>query len=392
MALQRIACWLVLNLLESEMKQFAFLIAQDLANIYRKHSMAELLAMFTHDGGGGHATSRPPELVDVLRGSKEHLPSFKEVLHLEVADGPRRLRGVRETLESAKEAHDVRIKDRQMLAWVMDKLERISQRTSQNALAQEQEQEQEQEKEQMTVHKPERQKVIYSDLAFSRVGEEQVPWPIELLCNSSDPSAASAFYPASEFACEHGRTINLPGELLLSNNWYRKAWHGPRRIKNAILILEWIPSLRALSEQREGSRLSQATLSSAQRVIAQLWRIFAVGGHLAPDALHALLVTARLVLPTDVLADEHRVCHGLSSQEELEKLLLGPRFRTAVGGRRFLVVSLGEAASLRVAIHARRSEPLMRTSGGESAGDSAIGLRAVAQVQLSPPPRPANES
>ena len=48
--LEKVTCWLVLNTLDSESKQFNMLVQQDLANVYRRLSMAELLRLHRHHG------------------------------------------------------------------------------------------------------------------------------------------------------------------------------------------------------------------------------------------------------------------------------------------------------------------------------------------------------
>ena len=64
-------------------------------------------------------------------------------------------------------------------------------------------------------------------------------------CN--DCRLQAFFFSARTFRIHLGNTLEMPEDVLLSENWYKQHWTGPRRLKNAIVLLEWIPSLRDLA-------------------------------------------------------------------------------------------------------------------------------------------------
>ena len=86
------------------------------------------------------------------------------------------------------------------------------------------------------------QPVIFSDIAFARSHEKAPAWPLQAL--ASEAAAAEHFYPASRFGLPGtlGVRLPFPACMHLSDGFFRRDWEGPRRIKNAILLLEWLPS------------------------------------------------------------------------------------------------------------------------------------------------------
>ena len=152
--LEDIVCWLVINSLDTECKQFNFLMQQDLANLYRRHSLSQLLTMFLQDGF---------EVAD--EGIRAHLVSFRESLNLDVADGLRVPRSFDENLRTMRDDHRdciVGPNSEGQLNRIFEKVASMHFASEDGGLAQEQEQEQEEEKEQESAEGPDDQPVIFS--------------------------------------------------------------------------------------------------------------------------------------------------------------------------------------------------------------------------------------
>ena len=120
----------------------------------------------------------------------------------------------------------------------------------------------------------------YIDMAYLREGEEPQRWAFCTLgetrvTDGSDeapqlaPLADGSFYPASQFRL-HARTpLPFPQYLQVSRNYFNLGWVGDRRLKNAVMVLEWVPSTKQLSPLPTGaaemSEAQQARLHAALR-------------------------------------------------------------------------------------------------------------------------------
>ena len=74
-----------------------------------------------------------------------------------------------------------------------------------------------------------------------RDDEQQSPWSPDALGQPFDDGQHPCFYPASSFKVHHGKSLQLPPEILLSQNFYKASWEGSRKLKNAVVLLDWIP-------------------------------------------------------------------------------------------------------------------------------------------------------
>ena len=148
--------------------------------------------------------------------------------------------------------------------------------------------EQEQEKEQEQEQEQEIEMERYVDMAYQRDGEEPRRWAFCTLGQLPKTDAADAadavtvstaaarasrapcwalplfgdgtFYPASEFRVHSRAPLPFPPSLAISRNRFNLEWMGERRLKNAVMVLEWVPSVAQL---RRTSPLAR-TLSSEQ--------------------------------------------------------------------------------------------------------------------------------
>ena len=148
--------------------------------------------------------------------------------------------------------------------------------------------EQEQEKEQEQEQEQEIEMERYVDMAYQRDGEEPRRWAFCTLGQLPKTDAADAadaatvstaaarasrapcwalplfgdgtFYPASEFRVHSRAPLPFPPSLAVSRNHFNLEWMGERRLKNAVMVLEWVPCVAQL---RRTSPLAR-TLSSEQ--------------------------------------------------------------------------------------------------------------------------------
>lgn len=222
--------------------------------------------------------------------------------------------------------------------------------------------------------------VIFSDIAFSRSEERAPPWKLEVL--ASEAKAADSFYPASKFGVpgQLGKTLQLPPFVQMSDGFFRRQWEGPRRIKNAIMLMEWIPSQAGFAAAVDSPiPLSGGGATAAEaQVFDRLWKLFSNAvGLVTPDAVEVILTCALHVpVSADTLAELMAGSAGVKSGAELRALLTSPRLTSAHRGRHFVAVSLREAETLRALIHLRRRRPLLAES---LQSDARIALRCVAR-------------
>eukprot|EP00796_Vickermania_ingenoplastis_P003610 gene3610-2550_t len=110
--------------------------------------------------------------------------------------------------------------------------------------------EQEAEEEQQQEAEEEQQRIT----AFSRDDEKPLPWRLETLqrCTtdadaSTRPTDGSCFYPMRHFTVHMNppgvRLARLDARFMLSDNYFRLEWSGlgERRLRNAVLYLDWVP-------------------------------------------------------------------------------------------------------------------------------------------------------
>ena len=152
--LERILCWLLVNTVNSEIKQCSFLLTQDLSNLKRRAALSELLKIM--EKVGDDASSQPSTRLQ-LADLKEPLRTFRENLNLVVPEEQREVRSAQQRLaEQEKEAErgisgseEEQAATKAILKRIFGRVaQRSSETESKDETEQEQEQEQEEEKEQ----------------------------------------------------------------------------------------------------------------------------------------------------------------------------------------------------------------------------------------------------
>jgi hypothetical protein len=250
----------------------------------------------------------------------------------------------------------------------------------------EQEQEKEEEKEAEQQVELER----FSMLNYARDGEEPTRWCFARLKDSTMLFKSKAMYAMKNFAL-HGRpSLPFPEPLAMTRNYHNAEWVGDRRIKNCVMVAEWVPSVAILGggpgngqpptappakrsvrqqSRREQGGMSAQSLSTLRSTLA----LFDVGGHgaFAKAELQAVLHASgdEGADAADVLAEEGGAT--ALSTEQISSLLISGRHRRSQPGRRFLLVSLAEAETLRFILHQRQGQALVEGA------DVALALRCL---------------
>ena len=68
-----------------------------------------------------------------------------------------------------------------------------------------------------------------------------------MVCALQECSEVTQFYTASTFALHRTKPITFPSYTMLSENYFNPGWAGDRRLKNVVMVLEWIPSVSKLA-------------------------------------------------------------------------------------------------------------------------------------------------
>lgn len=267
----------------------------------------------------------------------------------------------------------------------------------------EQSKEQEQEKEAEQEQEREVEMERYVDLAFLRDGEEPTRWAFCTLAQRGGGAASSdggggngssdtmptplhngTFYTASQFRLHSRISLPFPPYLLCSRNYFDLGLRGERRLKNAMMVLEWVPSASQLTPLPTGAtplcEAQQTRLQSALRLLD----LDSSGSFERGELREALRSAEDLQLSEgelDELLDEAGVEAGVEghagkaprvlSHDALHDVLTSGRYRRADDGRYFVLLSLAEAQTIRMIMHMRQGRPLIDGS------DVALALRCL---------------
>ena len=262
------------------------------------------------------------------------------------------------------------------------------------------------------------------DRAYLREGEEPTSWAFSTLAERREPGGedeaklppptASAvgdalkhdlltlapfrdgsFYRASQYRLTQRSPLPFPEYLCVTRNHHNLDWVGERRLKNAVMLLEWVPSVSAL----EPLSSKAGTLSEVQeRRLRNALSLLDNGGagRLSRKELREVLRSAEDLQLSDAEIDALLGEHGVStpplprrsspgdappavsrtvsalSFEELREVLISGRYRQIEAGRFFVLLSLQEAETIRCILHLKTGQPLF--PGGP---DVALSLRCI---------------
>ena len=151
----------------------------------------------------------------------------------------------------------------------------------QAALEAEQTQEQEEEREKELEDEKEKEIEVekFSDAAYSRENEAPIPWAF---ANLADVARCDQFYGGSDFKLFKRKALALPDYVQFSRNYFNPKWSGERRLKNVVMLLEWVPKLSL----RTGTVEQEEALTSLQEeTIDRAIGLFAAQSTSADDSL-----------------------------------------------------------------------------------------------------------
>ena len=253
--------------------------------------------------------------------------------------------------------------------------------------------EQEQEKAQEQEQEQEIEMERYVDMAYQRDGEEPRRWAFCTLAEAANgerlnastaapeglaPFGAGSFYQARDFRLYGRAPLPFPPCLAVSRNHFNLEWVGERRLKNAVMVLEWVPSVSALRRvPPAATKLSEAQsakLSDALKLLdtsgegsygrAQLAQLLRAAEHEEPSKA-----------ALDLLLREEEGCEGAEpkrlSYEETKSVLRTGALRHGDLGRHYVLLSLAEAETIRCILHMRQGKELVPGS------DVALALRCI---------------
>jgi hypothetical protein len=248
--LTAVSAWLVVNSMRSERVQFNQLCIQNVANVWRKSAYSSLLLRH-------HELTSTSNYADVDSSLRRHLETFCEPIDFSLRESMLDPVHFSEAIVRRADAFS------DIVAMLPDKQQRVIseviswvQVTSDAAAAvgpvaaedrevfldsemvQEQEQEQEEEQEREQEQEIEIEK--YVDLAYSREHEEPVCWPLGTLTTPLGQQA-EPFYPLSEFRLYKRSPLPFADYIYCSNNYFNPMWSGARRIKNVVMVMDWLP-------------------------------------------------------------------------------------------------------------------------------------------------------
>jgi len=351
-----IAGWLVINSMRSEQVQWSMLCMQNVANVYRKNALKELTR-----------SSEPSD------PSPQALQVFREHIDFSLEDSVPDPKPFSERLVAMIEANknyvwteaESRIGE-SILADVVQYTTSSLNETSAQKLESEQEREQEQEQEREVQQTKEQEIEIekFVEREYSRTGETPRPWPIQLLASEPDKAAKEAddgvdypFFPLSQFSMHHQEPIAFPSFMYYSRNYFNPQWHGLRRVKNVVMVLEWTPNLSKVHGLSSAENQAFHPIDeTAKKALDKAYELLSARtGQLTPEDL-AVAVEAAIDIKmtpvelSDVVA-EYGTDRDMIDRDGLERLLVGGRLRKIESGRYYLVLSLSEAETIRRVIH-----------------------------------------
>ncbi|GAB5371987.1 hypothetical protein AAMO2058_001626900 [Amorphochlora amoebiformis] len=197
----------------------------------------------------------------------------------------------------------------------------------------------------------------FVDLAYTNDRDDDRFWPIERL---KSLEASEQFYPCNNFALYGQKSLKFTKDLLVSNNYFDKTWKGDRRLKNVVMVLEWIPD----ATQIRISNLTEHKLTEDQK--NQLEKAFSLFDSKQSKSLDrkqiAKIMRAAIDYPPaeadirEMMGKEAHVNRD-KAMVKLEHMLTSGYFRKLQKGRYFVALTLAEAETIRRAIHVRGNRP-----------------------------------
>jgi len=363
-----------------------------------------------HDGRAVRQPSTPKQQAPAdtpLRAELTRaLDVFIEHVETDVGEGVPVARKFVDVLAERKDDFLDFLTSEEDLAMVSKILSAVSNSEGVGEIETEQCREQEAEKEKDQEQEQEIEMERYADLAYQRDGEEPRRWPFHALESPTELFEAGAFYPASDFRLYSRSSLPFPQYLHMSRNYFDLNWVGERRLKNVVCALDWVPSARALAPAPpRAAELSTAQATKLRNAL-RLLDTDGTGVFEASEVCEALRSAEDITLTEPELQELLRAAadgegdsaragprrsagggrvgtgfeetgqvngHALT-MKQLMRVLTSGTLRKEDAGRQRVVLSLGEAETIRCALHLRqaRAEPLV------PGADVQLALRCVA--------------
>ena len=265
--------------------------------------------------------------------------------------------------------------------------------------------EQEQEKEQEQEQEAEVEMERYVDMNYQRDNEEPQRWAFVSLAEAeggrrlaAEPAAEpvllgdGTFYKASEFHLHARAPLPFPAPLRVSRNHFNLQWVGERRLKNCVMVMEYVPSVKALrTVDAPSSELSAAQSERLHNALALL--DLQGGGRFGATELGEALRSAEdlQLAPAELeqlMAQQTGAEGSPLSAAKMRDVLVSGKYRREQAGRHFVLLSLAEAATIRCILHQRQGRSLI------DGADVAVALRCISAGDVlfdtssnySPPP------
>jgi len=194
--------------------------------------------------------------------------------------------------------------------------------------------------------------------AFSLDDEQSNPWAAQLLGKvpSCRVNTDEAFYRFADFRVRTDqRTIAFPGNLLLSDNFFRPRWAGlgDRRLKNVGLVLEWVPEANKDQIRRDFATLVKQYTTGCRRA----------GGCTTSDcasnpAFTAVAPKAAVVKALQAIKDASATEVNIRTCPHMPATAAGPEpadKKEKKLDRFFAAVSLAEGETIRRIVHSQHS-------------------------------------
>mgnify|MGYP003948662503 FL=1 len=454
---QQILCdvvaWLVVNSMRSEQLQWSMLCCQNIANIYRKNAFSNLGALLgTLEKSSKYRAKRSTTMSSLRTysyvwdgqgsdGPGDPLEIFDEPIDFSLSASVADPAPFQEKLSDMLDTNSdfvMRTEEHALAHAILEEVGKYAQLGGggdSNALETEQEREQEQEQQKEVQARRDQQIEVekFVDRAYERTEESSRSWPISLLSRAPTPGGLSSqsalvsdggqeqqhqqqqqpeswSYRLSNFKMLYQKPLEFPNYLRLSYNYFNPKWRGLRRLKNVVMVMEWLPGLG-----KGGSRVSSDALSSASSsrpicdvndpIVHKAFGLLCVDGleqkqqemyMTREDFYRAVCEVSGIdsieecneTFGLDSIYDQECLfgANGLTASQ-FHGLVSSGRFHPVDTKRHWVALTLAEAETLRRVLHMRNSLPLVPENSDATEGNST----AEVALRFSPLSSPGTE-
>ena len=394
--LTNIAAWLLLNSMHTEQIQWTMLCLQNVSNLYRKVAFGSLNKITRDNIQTGKASSDPASDAKAKQkkskkdktdaralsdDTRQDLVVFDESIDFSLENAVPDPVPFTLKLKDMLEKHEDHVKRADCGQIATDILEEVGKflRLDGREINLDTEQEREQEQEQQKEVKAKRDQQVevekFVDREYSRSKETPEPWPVSLLADA--PSLKNhPFYSLSTFKLRHQDRLSYPSFVMASSNYFNREWVGLRRLKNVVMILEWVPSLKRVKPFIQDAdaacdpKLSESQQQNLEKAY-QLLSFFGGSSLATKDIANAVEMSTFKDMTKEQVASlmSQYGKDGLMSAGKFEQMLRSGTVHDTHTDRYWVAVSLAEAETIRRILHVRKESSIVRDS------DAMVALR-----------------